>query len=125
MGYECVGIFMCGGGFQKKDFVDLGVGCIYYGQIYIYYGIYVYEIKSFVLEEFVKKVCMVKLGDLVIVIMSENDEDVCKVVVWFGDEDIVVSSDVCFYLYQLNFKFVVIFFKWSSFKNRNGFILLV
>lgn len=76
----------------------------------MYYGIYMDKIKFFVFEEFVKKVCMVKYSDLVIVIISENDEDLCKVVVWLGDEDIVVSSDVCFYIYILNLKYVVYYF---------------
>ena len=30
-----------GGNFQKKDYVESGVPCIHYGQIYVHYGLFV------------------------------------------------------------------------------------
>ncbi len=111
MGDECVGSFTRGGGLQKKNFAESGVGCIHYGQIYTHYGTYAHDTKSFVSEEFTKKARMAKSGDLVIATTSENDEDVCKAVAWLGDEDIAVSSDACFYSHKLNPKFVAYFFQ--------------
>lgn len=35
-----------GNGMPKADFVESGVGCIHYGQIYTYYGIWTAETKS-------------------------------------------------------------------------------
>ena len=84
MGDERVGTFTRGGGLQKKDFAESGVGCIHYGQIYTHYGTYAHNTKSFVSEEFAKKARMAKPGDLVIATTSENDEDVCKAVAWLG-----------------------------------------
>lgn len=36
MGEEKIGQFIRGRALQKKDFTETGVGCIHYGQIYIY-----------------------------------------------------------------------------------------
>ena len=118
MGDERVGKFIRGGGLQKKDFVEAGVGCIHYGQIYTHYGTYARTTKSFVSKEFAKKARMAKPGDLVIATTSENDEDVCKAVAWLGDEDVAVSSDACFYSHKLNPKFVSYFFQTEQFQKQ-------
>ncbi len=55
MGDDRVGKFTRGGGLQKKDFVEEGVGCIHYGQLYTHYGTYAHATKTFVTEEFSKK----------------------------------------------------------------------
>jgi len=123
LGNDKIGKFNRGGGLQKKDFTETGVGCIHYGQIYTYYGTYANETKSFVSEELAKKARMAKCGNLVIATTSENDEDVCKAVVWLGDEDIAVSSDACFYTHNLNPKYVAYFFQTEQFqKQKRPFI---
>ena len=75
-----IGTFVRGNGLQKKDFVDHGVGCIHYGQIYTYYKTFATETKSFVSEEKSLKLKKAHPGDLVIATTSENTEDVCKAV---------------------------------------------
>jgi type I restriction enzyme S subunit len=123
MGDESIGKFIRGGGLQKKDFRETGVGCIHYGQIYTHYGTYTDKTKSFVSEEFAKKARMAKQGDLVIATTSENDEDVCKAVAWLGDEEIAVSSDACFYTHNLSPKYVAYFFQTELFqKQKRSFI---
>jgi type I restriction enzyme, S subunit len=123
MGDESIGKFIRGGGLQKKDFTETGVGCIHYGQIYTYYGTYTNKTKTFVSEEFAKKARMAKHGDLIIATTSENDEDVCKAVAWLGDEKIAVSSDACFYTHSLNPKYVAYFFQTEQFqKQKKSFI---
>lgn len=123
MGDENIGKFIRGGGLQKKDFSETGVGCIHYGQIYTYYGTYTNRTKTFVSEEFAKKARMAKYGDLVIATTSENDEDVCKAVAWLGNEEIAVSSDACFYNHNLNPKYVAYFFQTEQFqKQKRPFI---
>ena len=37
-----------GGNFQKKDFCDMGVPCIHYGQIYTRYGLYADKTITFI-----------------------------------------------------------------------------
>jgi type I restriction enzyme S subunit len=123
LGNENIGKFIRGGGLQKKDFTETGVGCIHYGQIYTYYGTYTNKTKSFVSEEFAKKARMAKFGDLVIATTSETDEDVCKAVAWLGNEEIAVSSDACFYSHNLNPKYVAYFFQTEQFqKQKRPFI---
>jgi len=123
MGNERVGTFVRGGGLQKKDFVEAGVGCIHYGQIYTHYGTYTRTTKSYVSEDFAKRARMAKPGSLVIATTSENDEDVCKAVAWLGDKDIAVSSDACFFTHKLNPKFVAYFFQTENFqKQKQPFI---
>lgn len=118
MGQEGVGEFIRGGGLQKKDFTETGVGCIHYGQIYTYYGTYANKTKTCVSNEFAKKARKAKSGDLVIATTSENDEDVCKAVAWLGSEDIAVSSDACIYRHSLNPKYVSYFFQTEQFQKQ-------
>lgn len=111
-----VGTFIRGNGLQKKDFVDKGVGCIHYGQIYTYYGTYTSETKSFVSENLAKKLRTAQSGDLIIATTSENVEDVCKAVAWIGNNDIAVSSDAFIFHHSLNPKYVSYFFQTDSFQ---------
>ncbi len=115
-----VGEFVRGGGLQKKDFTEIGVGCIHYGQIYTHYGTSANTTKSFVSEEFAKKARKAKYGNLIIATTSENDEDVCKAVVWLGNEEIAISSDACFYSHSMNPKYVAYFFQTEQFQKQKG-----
>jgi type I restriction enzyme, S subunit len=118
MGMPEVGEFIRGGGLQKKDFVEKGVGCIHYGQIYTHYGTYAHNTKTYVSREFFKKARKAKSGDLVIATTSENDEDVCKAVAWLGSEEVAVSSDACIYRHKLNPKYVAYFFQTEQFQKQ-------
>ena len=118
LGEEGVGAFIRGGGLQKKDFTETGVGCIHYGQIYTHYGTYTEQTKTFVSEDFAKKARKARSGDLVIATTSENDEDVCKAVAWLGDDEIAVSSDACFYTHNLSPKYVAYFFQTEQFQKQ-------
>ncbi|HNM67728.1 MAG TPA: restriction endonuclease subunit S, partial [Chitinophagales bacterium] len=118
-----VGEFIRGGGLQKKDFTETGVGCIHYGQIYTHYGTYADKTKTFVSKEFAKKARMAKHGNLIIATTSENDEDVCKAVAWLGQEEIAISSDACFFAHSMNPKYFAYFFQTENFqKQKRPFI---
>lgn len=118
MGQKDVGTFIRGSGLQKKDFTQTGVGCIHYGQVYTHYETCAHDTKSFVSEEFAQKARKASTGDLIIATTSENDEDVCKAVVWLGEEEIAVSSDACFYKHNLNPKYVAYFFQTEQFDEQ-------
>lgn len=118
-----LGKFTRGGGLQKKDFTEFGVGCIHYGQIHTYYGTYATETLTFVSEEFAEKARKAKYGDLVIATTSEDDEDLGKAVAWLGEEEIAVSSDACFYSHNMHPKYVAYFFQTHEFhKQKRQFI---
>jgi type I restriction enzyme S subunit len=101
-----VGVFVRGNGLQKKDFTDKGIGCIHYGQIYTYYGSHATNTKSFVSEALAKKLKKASKNDLIIAGVSENVVDVCKAVVWLGEDDICISGDAFIYKHSQNPKFI-------------------
>lgn len=110
-----IGQIFRGTSFQKKHFVESGVPCIHYGQIYTYYGTTAYKTKSFVSDGLAKNKTLAKPGDLVIATTSENVEDVGKATVWLGDTDIMVSNHACFFRHKQNPKYVAYYFQTKSF----------
>ena len=66
-----LGDIIRGNGLQKKDFQDVGVPCIHYGQIYTYYGIETERTKSFINSE-LAKTSKAKTGDLIVATTSEK-----------------------------------------------------
>ena len=87
-----LGELVRGNGMPKTDFVESGVGCIHYGQIYTHYGIWATETKSFVPGAKAERLAKVDPGDLVITNTSENIDDVCKAVAWIGETQIVTGG---------------------------------
>ena len=81
-----------GNGLQKKDFVNQGIGCIHYGQIYTRYGAFADRTLTYVTPQLAATLKPVSTGDLVVAITSENVEDVCKCVAWLGEDDIVTGG---------------------------------
>ena len=81
-----------GNGVQKVDFVDEGVGCIHYGQIYTHYGSFTYLTNKFVTKEVFEKARKASKGDIIMTDTSENVEDICKSVAYLGENDIAVSN---------------------------------
>jgi len=93
--YKAIGDFgelVRGNGMPKSDFMESGVGCIHYGQIYTHYGIWAAETKTFVSAAKAEKLAKVDPGDLVITNTSETIEDVCKAVAWIGETQIVTGG---------------------------------
>ena len=95
-----------GNGVQKADFVDEGIGCIHYGQIYTHYGPYTYETNKFVSEGTFAKAKKASKGDIIMTDTSENVEDICKSVAWLGDNDIAVSNHALIIKHNQNPKFL-------------------
>ena len=95
-----------GNGVQKVDFVDEGLGCIHYGQIYTHYGPYAYETNKFVSKEVFDKAKKASKGDIIMTDTSENVEDICKSVAWLGDNDIAVSNHALIIKHKQNPKFL-------------------
>ena len=110
-----IGTFVRGNGLQKKDFVDIGIGCIHYGQIYTYYGTHTDKTKSFVAPELAEHLCKVAHGDLIIACTSENIDDVCKSVTWLGDADIVTGGHACVFKHKQNPKYIAYYFQTEAF----------
>lgn len=95
-----------GNGVQKTDFVENGVGCIHYGQIYTHYGSYTYSTNKFVSIEVFDKARKASKGDIIMTDTSENVEDICKSVAYLGEEDIAVSNHALILKHSQNPKFL-------------------
>ncbi|WP_137656667.1 restriction endonuclease subunit S [Bifidobacterium moukalabense] len=113
-----LGEFVRGNGIQKKDFQDSGVGCIHYGQIYTYYGLFTERTKSFITSELAEKRKKAYTGDLVIATTSENEEDVCKACAWLGKEPIAVSGDAYVFRHHQNPKYMAYCFQSELFQRQ-------
>ena len=116
--YKAIGDFcelVRGNGLPKSDFVESGVGCIHYGQIYTYYGIWATETISFVSVKTAEKLTKVNPGDLVITNTSENIEDVCKAVAWLGESQIVTGGHATVLKHKQDPKFLSYYLKTHHF----------
>lgn len=112
-----IGHLIRGNGLQKKDFVESGVGCVHYGQIYTYYGTFADKTKSFVSLELSKKLKKAQQGDILIAGVSENIEDVCKPLGWLGDE-ICISGDMFAFRHNQNPKYITYLLKTLDFQKH-------
>lgn len=122
-GVECrtlgeVGQFTRGNGLQKKDFVEEGIGCIHYGQIYTYYGTSATTTKSFVSAALAARLRTAAPGDLVVTTTSENIEDVGKAVAWLGDSEIAIGGHSCAYSHRLDPMYVAYCFQTGAFHRQ-------
>jgi len=120
-----IGKFVRGSGLQKSDFAESGVGCIHYGQIYTYYGNFAYQTKSFVSPTLAKKLRKAQKGDLIIATTSENIEDVCKPLVWLGEDEVCVSGETYVFKHNQNPKYLAYYLQTPMFfdykkQNRTG-----
>ena len=113
-----VGIFQRGTSFQKKHFTDEGIPCIHYGQIYTRYHLSTDKTISFLSKEFAVRARKAQTGDLIIATTSENDEDVCKAIVWEGEGEVVVSNDACFYHHSLNSRYIAYYLQTEAFQKQ-------
>ena len=113
-----VGEFVRGNGLQRKDFIEDGVGCIHYGQIYTFYGTATRTTKSFVTPQLATILRKADPGDLVVTTTSENIEDVGKAVAWLGDADIAIGGHSCVYSHCLNPLYAAYFFQSAEFRRQ-------
>lgn len=112
-----VGTLERGKGLLKSDFVDSGVPCIHYGQIFTHYGGFTDSTISFVSQETAKDCSIVRPGDTILAITSENVRDLCKNTVWLGDADIVTGGHSGIFRHNQNPKFLGHYFQ-SEYFNR-------
>ena len=104
-----------GGNFQKKDFVENGKPCIHYGQIYTRYGSSASSTFTYVTDEVFNKSKQAQPNDIIMAVTSENVEDVCKCVVWCGNENVAVSGHTAIIHHNINAKYLGYYFSTSHF----------
>ena len=104
-----------GGSLQKKDFTESGIPCIHYGQIYTKFGLFTDKTFTFISEATALRQKKAVTGDIVMAVTSENIEDVCKCVVWLGDEDVAVSGHIAIIHHNQDAKYLAYYFHSSMF----------
>lgn len=110
-----LGELVRGNGMPKSDFVESGVGCIHYGQVYTSYGTWTTETLSFISAEKAARLVKVDPGDLVITNTSENLEDVCKAVAWLGKSQIVTGGHATVLKHRQDPKYLAYYFQTPQF----------
>lgn len=109
------GQFIRGRRITKDDFVEAGVGCIHYGELYTRYGTTAMETYSFVRPELAARLRLAQTGDLVIAATGENAEEVCKAVAWLGPDEIAIHDDCYVYRHTFDPTYVSYVFQSSVF----------
>lgn len=107
-----------GGSLQKKDFTNDGLPCIHYGQIYTKYDLESSESISRVAPECFKKQPLASRNDIIMAVTSENFEDVCKSMVWRGDEPVAVSGHTAIITFKYDPKYLVYYFGSEMFRKK-------
>lgn len=110
-----VGTIERGNGLKKSDFKEKGVPCIHYGQLYTHYGTFADKTISFISEELGNKLKKVYKGDLIIAVTSENLEDVCKPLVWLGNEPVATGGHTAIYRHTQNPKYIAYYLQTHMF----------
>lgn len=104
-----------GGSFQKKDFVESGLPCIHYGQMYTHFRTYTDKTLTYLKEDVFKKSRIAQPNDIVMAVTSENVEDVCSCVAWIGTEPIAVSGHTAIIHHNQNAKYLAYYFQTAAF----------
>jgi len=94
------------------------VGCIHYGQIYTRYGTFAHNTFSFVNANLAHTLKKVYHGNLIVAVTSENYEDVCKAVVWLGEDYIVTGGHTAIIRHKQNPKYLAYYFQTKDFTQQ-------
>ncbi|MFJ9710885.1 restriction endonuclease subunit S [Streptomyces sp. NPDC101234] len=113
-----VGEFIRGRRFTKNDYVESGLGCIHYGQIYTDYGTAADSTVAFIKPDLRGSLRLARKNDLVIAATGENIQDVCKAVAWLGEEEVAVHDDCYIFRHSFDPKFASYLFQSSIFQEQ-------
>jgi type I restriction enzyme S subunit len=115
-----LGSFIRGRRFTKKDFVDVGIPCIHYGEIYTHYGAEATTALSHIRTELANQLRFAQPGDVVIAAVGETVKDVAKAVAWMGDEPVAIHDDAFLFRSDLNPKYVAYAMQTADFHDQKS-----
>ena len=110
-----IGEFIRGRRFTKADYVEDGIGCIHYGDIYTQYGTTAKHVKTHVRSDMSGTLRYAKHGDVVITDVGETVEDVGKPVAWLGSDKIAIHDHCYAFRHSMNPTFVSYCMQTTSF----------
>ncbi len=110
-----IGTFIRGRRFTKADYVDVGVACIHYGEIYTHFKTSANRVLSHVRPDMKSVLRFARPGDVVVTDVGETVEDVGKAVAWVGEEDVAIHDHCYAFRHSMNPKFVSYCMQTSAF----------
>ncbi len=110
-----IGEFIRGRRFTKADYVEDGIGCIHYGDIYTQYGTTATAVKTHVRSDMRSTLRFAKHGDVVITDVGETVEDVGKPVAWLGAKEVAIHDHCYAFRHSMNPTFVSYCMQTTSF----------
>lgn len=113
-----IGTITRGKRFTKADYVDSGIPCIHYGQIYTDFGEVTSEAVTFLPEALRPNLRFAQPGDVVLSGTSETAEDVAKAVAWLGAEPVAVHDDCFVFAHDLDPRFASYLFGSQDFMRQ-------
>ncbi|MFC4949335.1 restriction endonuclease subunit S [Pseudonocardia sp. GCM10023141] len=113
-----VGELARGRRFTKNDYVETGLGCIHYSQVFTHFEAVARHPLTFLPESSRPRMRLAHPGDLVIAATSENVAEVGKAVAWLGGDDVAVHDDCYIFRHGLNPAYVSYFFASSLFHEQ-------
>jgi len=110
-----IGEFIRGRRFTKADYVEDGIGCLHYGDIYTQYGTTANKVKTQVRSDMRSTLRFAKHGDVVITDVGETVEDVGKPVAWLGADEVAIHDHCYAFRHSINPTFVSYCMQTTSF----------
>jgi type I restriction enzyme S subunit len=110
-----LGEFIRGRRFTKDDYVDVGIPCIHYGEIYTHYRVAATTALSHIRNELASQLRFAEPGDIVIAAVGETVEDVAKAVAWMGNEPVAIHDDTFLFRSDLDPKYVAYVMQTTAF----------
>jgi type I restriction enzyme, S subunit len=110
-----IGQFIRGRRFTKADYVENGIGCMHYGDIYTQYGTTARSVKTQVRPDMSATLRYAKHGDVVITDVGETVDDVGKPVAWLGTDKIAIHDHCYAFRHSMNPTFVAYCMQTTSF----------
>lgn len=90
-----LGSFVRGKRFTKADYVNDGIPCIHYGEVYTRYGVKAEKVVSHVDGSLCPRLRFALSNDVILVDVGETVEDVGRPVAWVGHEPVAIH-DHCY-----------------------------
>lgn len=115
-----VGDFVRGRRFTKADYVEDGVGCIHYGEIYTHYGTSARSVLSHVRRDLAPSLRYAQPGDVVLTDVGETVEDVGKAVAWLGEYPVAIHDHCYAFRHSLNPSFVSYYIQTRAFQAQKN-----
>ena len=112
-----------GNGIQKKDFVEIGMPCVHYGQIHTVFDTVFDKVQSRISGKLYEKSKKARTGDLIVATTSEDIKGVCKCVMWNGAEEIAVSGDSMIVRHEENPLYLSYYFQSGHFHKQKEMLI--